>query len=221
MKYYTYVTDDRDYSEEDQRKIHIGLDTSMNIWFDITTINNAPQNPILIPKTKSALHRAFLNMYRCIKNFHEPDNKFLSYYDLLDQVNAWRSEFGKPEQFKNIHERELSNYDSYVTYYAPDDATQKHFDLILGGNGDWYFSVHQKANSDCYGVRLATSGGASWKIPHLSICVANIYHLLSINNEVLSEDPNEDELENELTFFSKKYPEYFYCAGFIIKNPKQ
>lgn len=68
-----------------------------------------------------------------------------------------------------------------VRYQCDDRDREGSLDLVIqqGGNGDWYVSVipHEQ-RAAMRGVRISTSGGASFAVPGLTMAIAHAYRAL-------------------------------------------
>ena len=60
-----------------------------------------------------------------------------------------------------------------------DDESRNELVIIQGGNGDWYVAIVPEGEG-CIGrgVRIATSGGASTRVPGLAPAIANAFRAL-------------------------------------------
>lgn len=221
MQFYRYLTDDRDYSACDIRNLHIGLDDNKNILIDILPMHQQPKDCIVITQDKHELYVAFLSLYESLKQYTRPVETFLSYYDVMDQVSAWRSKFGKNELTTDFPSFGLKNHidpmEHTAVYTDMTYADPKTLSLIFGGNGDWYFTLSKYGKRDSFGVRLAMSGGASWRVPRLGIAVHNIYHILN-NNFSGGPSPTYEQLVAELNLFIQANPRHFFYCGYIHKQ---
>jgi hypothetical protein len=67
-----------------------------------------------------------------------------------------------------------------VRYTTDDRDREERLDLVIqqGGNGDWYVSVVPEGHAAIRGVRLSTSGGASFAVPGLTGAIADAYRAM-------------------------------------------
>lgn len=75
----------------------------------------------------------------------------------------------------------MSNDIREVRYLTDDRDCKDRRELVIsfGGNGDWYVSVVPEGAAATIGVRLCTSGGASSKVPGLTVSIANAFRAIA------------------------------------------
>jgi hypothetical protein len=59
-----------------------------------------------------------------------------------------------------------------------DTGENLEFQIQRGGNGDWYLSVAEKGRRVTTGVRICTSGGASFEVPEFTTAIVKAYDAL-------------------------------------------
>ena len=52
--------------------------------------------------------------------------------------------------------------------------------ILFSGNGDWYVSVVPRNERAVRGMRICTSGGASFRVPGLGIAVAEAFRAIAL-----------------------------------------
>ena len=67
-----------------------------------------------------------------------------------------------------------------VRYLTDDRDVPNRHELVImfGGNGDWYVSVVPEGEKASRGVRICTSGGASFAAPGLTNAIANAFRAI-------------------------------------------
>lgn len=83
------------------------------------------------------------------------------------------------EQEERIPQGEISCVE-YLTddRDLPEDEQMK-LVILFGNNGDWYVSVVPKNQRVLHGVRISTSGGASFRVPGLGVAIAGAFRAIA------------------------------------------
>jgi hypothetical protein len=111
-------------------------------------------------------------------------------------------------------------------YYLTDDRDLPEEDLRAlviqqGGNGDWYVSVTGKSGYSTEGVRLCTSGGASSKVPGLTVAIANAYRAIKDAEEGKRDiRPSYSDLEMEILAWRSRFPSLEFDRFDIVEKPE-
>lgn len=111
----------------------------------------------------------------------------------------------------------------YVTddrdYPAED---QRALVISQGGNGDWYVQVTGLSGRSTEGVRLCTSGGASYAVPGLTGAIAEAYRCMRAAQSGESRLPRMQEdyasLKAEVEAWRARYPDVRFqdeVSGFV------
>jgi len=97
---------------------------------------------------------------------------------------------------------------------------QRSLVIFQGGNGDWYVQVAPAHGRTFEGVRLCTSGGASYAAPGLTNAIAEAYRCMKEAAEGNPRDPKPSyyELNEEVRAWRRKAPDWEYAFGQIQKR---
>lgn len=214
------LTDNKDEDIEDQRELVIF--PHENGWcIDVVEVGKISQNPVCIyrhgAKAKNPVLAEFIGgAYYSIMQKQHPDqfptrDNFAS---LLEEIIEWRGleENSKPLRIPS------STSDDFAVFKTDDDtvpeSSQKSLHIGVGGNGDWYIQAMSEDNGDYRGVRLATSGGISWRYPYVCANIAYAYHAIQ-NPFPVEEIISYDEAVAEVEMWRNKYPDKEYDGIYI------
>lgn len=101
--------------------------------------------------------------------------------------------------------------------YLTDDRDLPEEDLrtlviFPGGNGDWYVQIAGANGRATDGVRLCTSGGASSKVPGLTVAIAEAYRAIKAAGTGVPAPASRAELQEEVDAWRSRFPGHHLTA---------
>lgn len=91
--------------------------------------------------------------------------------------------------------------------------------IFPGGNGDWYVQVTGADGIGIDGVRICTSGGASFHCPGLGVAIADAYRaMLAAQEGKKHEVVSRVALEDEVAAWRRRFPNLDYAYGDIVER---
>lgn len=213
-------TDDRDNDLEDQRELLI-CPFEKGWLVDVVAVGADFKNPVELylhgDKARNIMLSEFIgDAYYSIMQVNHPESfpKRESLTHIMEEVSQWRMSHNGEGKIKLPH----SNSEDFAVSMSDNDSLplsqRKNIHICFGGNGDWYVKAMSEDEGDWSGVRLATSGGVSWRYPNLCVSIAQAFRVIHCPYQE-KDVVRYDDLSKELKEWRNKHPNKEFDGIFI------
>lgn len=217
-------SDDRDYDLEDQRELIIAP-FEKGWLIEIVPVDSGFQYPVEVHShgvtAKNIMLAEFIGdaYYSSLRIDHPdlfPEREYFT--QIIEEANEWRRSYKKQGRIRLPD----SNSEEFAIFPTDNDSLpsdqQKSLHIGMGGNGDWYVQTMSVEDGDYRGVRLALSGGTSWRYPNLCVSIAQSFRI--IHKPFLEEEiVRYDDLYKEVQEWRSRYPDKEY-DGLFLSNKR-
>jgi len=127
--------------------------------------------------------KGIANCIHCGKELVERDEKWYTWdADMTPEEPRPQKQSPNSDYCKQCHPKAIDPATVTEARYLSDDRDERRPNelvIFTGGNGDWYVGIASQGTG-CIGrsVRLCTSGGASSRVPGLTLAIANAFRAL-------------------------------------------